>query len=180
MRGAMMASEKKYSSKEGKTGYQPKATARHAKITKTKQEEIDAFKKKISTDKYLAKKYESDTKAEIRALPKEERAAAKEELRQSVARRKESEHEDKMKLRIMQHEERVDRVRRKDEVFDEEAWLKGGRKTGRTGCTKEAGKGPEAASKEENILEEGPDSPDPDAQENTAEGPLPVSTDEED
>lgn len=126
-----MASDKKETPKEGKKGYQPKATARHAKITKTKKEEIEILKKKIETDRHLAKKYESGRKTEIKALPKEDRAAAKAELRESIAKRKEAEEKDREKLRAMVYEERMERTDAEKEPFDEEAWLKGGRKKGR-------------------------------------------------
>jgi hypothetical protein len=126
-----MAQKKKQTSKVSNKDNQPKATARHAKITRTKQEEIDAFKKKIDTDKYLAKKYESNRKTEIKALPKEERAAAKADLKESTAKRKEAEERDKDKLRSMIREEKVEKRESGKEPFDEEAWIKGGKKKGK-------------------------------------------------
>ena len=126
-----MAQKKKQNSKAKEKGNQPKATARHAKITKTKQEEIESFKKKIATDKHLAKKYESNRKAEIKALPKEDRAAARAELKESKAKRKEMEKNDKEKLRGMINEEKVERKNSGKEPFDEEAWVKDGKKKGK-------------------------------------------------
>jgi hypothetical protein len=123
-----MAQKKKQTSKVSEKGNQPKAAARHAKITKTKQEEIDAFKKKIGTDKYLAQKYESNRKTEIRSLPKYEKAAAKAELKESIAKRKEAERKDKDKLRSMISEEKVEKKEAGKEPFDEDAWIKGGKK----------------------------------------------------
>ncbi|MCL2032740.1 MAG: hypothetical protein FWG96_05680 [Methanomassiliicoccaceae archaeon] len=122
-----MASKKKDTPKASEKGYQPKATARHAKITKTKQDEIDSFKKKIDTDKYLAKKYESNRKTEIKALPKEERAAAKEELKESIRKRKEGEERDREKLRELIYEEKAEKRIGKGS-FDDEAWVKEGKK----------------------------------------------------
>jgi len=126
-----MAQKKKQNSKVKDKGNQPKATARHAKITKTKQEEIEIFKKKIETDKYQAKKYESNRKSEIKALPKEDRAAARAELKESKAKRKENEKRDKEKLRSMINEEKVERKNAGKEPFDEEAWVKNGKKKGK-------------------------------------------------
>jgi len=123
-----MASKKKNVSESDKKGYQPKATARHAKITKTKQDEIDALKKRIDTDKYLAKKYEANRKTEIKALPKEDRAAAKEDLRESISKRKEAERKDKEKLRNLMREEKTEKRNLGKEPFDEDAWIQEGKK----------------------------------------------------
>ncbi|MDR1404739.1 MAG: hypothetical protein LBJ20_04140 [Candidatus Methanoplasma sp.] len=178
-----MASEKKNTVKDSSKGYQPKATARHAKMTRTKQEEIDAFKKKIDTDKYLSKKYESDRKTEIKELPKDERAAAKAELKESIERRKETEYKDRMKLRMMHHEGRVSRVKQKQEPFDEEAWLKNGRKKDRN---KPTDKKSAAAPEEDASLADGRSDidptedqiPDSDAPENIGEESAPEGSDE--
>jgi hypothetical protein len=123
-----MASKKKDASEDNKKGYQPKATARHAKIVKTKKEETEALKQRIETDKYLAKKYESNRKTEIKALPKEERAEAKAELKESVAKRKETEKKDREKLRNLQSEEKTERKNLGKEPFDEDTSIEGGRK----------------------------------------------------
>ena len=125
-----MASKKKDTSEDTKSEYQPKATARHAKMTRTKKEEIEAMKSRIETDKHLAKKYESNRKAEIKALPKSERAAAKAELRESVANRKEAERRDREKLQALMWEEKKEKVSTASgkEPFDEDAWVTGGRK----------------------------------------------------
>ncbi len=124
-----MASKKNNTKqKESNKGYQPKATARHAKIVKTREEEIEALKKRISNDKYLAKKYESNRRTEIKALPKEERKAAKEELKEHITKRKEAEERDKQKLRKMVHEEKEEKRNLGKEPFDEDAWVKGGKK----------------------------------------------------
>lgn len=124
-----MASDKKKQQKTAKTEeYQPKAAARHAKITKTKQDEIETFKRKIDNDKHLAKKYEGNRKTEIRALPKEDRAAAKAELKESVAKRKEAERRDREKLREMISTEKYETKNVGKEPFDEDTWIEGGRK----------------------------------------------------
>jgi hypothetical protein len=123
-----LASDTKNTPKSEKKGYQPKATARHAKITKTRKEDIEALKAKIATDKYLAKKYESNRKTEIKSMPKDDRAVAKAELKESIVKRKESERKDKERLQTMIHEERTEKGKVEKESFDEETWLKGGRK----------------------------------------------------
>jgi len=128
-----MASKKNDTSKDDKKGYQPKATARHAKMTRTKQEEIEALKQRISTDKHLAKKYEANRKTEIKALPKEERAAAKAELRESIEKRKEAEERDREKLRALSREEKMERGGGEKSSFDEDAWISGGRKKAKRG-----------------------------------------------
>jgi hypothetical protein len=123
-----MASKKKESApKDDKKGYQPKATARHAKMVKSKQDEIDALKQQISTDKHLAKKYESNRKKEIKAMPKEDRAAAKEDLKESKQQRKEAERKDKDKLYKLTYEEKAERRGLDKDHFDDEAWIKEGR-----------------------------------------------------
>jgi hypothetical protein len=127
----IMASKNKETSQDTKKGYEPKATARHAKKNRTKQDDIDTLKKKIDTDKYLAKKYESNRKTEIKALPKEDRPAAKAELKESKEKRKEAEKKDREKLQAMIYEERTEKGRIEKESFDEEIWLKGGRKKGK-------------------------------------------------
>ena len=108
--------------------YKPKATARHAKIIKTKQDEIDDFKAKIANDKYLAKKYETKRKEEIKALPKEERREAKDDLRESIYSRKEAERRDKEILRDMISGERESQRSAKGDTVNEDEWVKGGRK----------------------------------------------------
>jgi len=124
----IMASSKKGNSEEDKKGNLPKATARHAKMTQTKKDEIESLKNRINTDKYLAKKYESNRKTEIKALPKEDRAAAKDELKESIAKRKEAERKDKDRLHELMQEDRRENVRVDKEPFDEDAWVKGGKK----------------------------------------------------
>ncbi|MDR2698386.1 MAG: hypothetical protein LBB30_01745 [Candidatus Methanoplasma sp.] len=126
-----MASKKKDTSADSKKGNQPKATARHAKITRTREEEIEAVKKRIDNDKYLAKKYEANRKTEIKALPKGERAAAKAELKDSIEKRKEAERKDREKLRSLVHEEKAEKRNLSSEPFDEETWIEEGRKKGK-------------------------------------------------
>ncbi|MCL2318411.1 MAG: hypothetical protein FWC44_05120 [Methanomassiliicoccaceae archaeon] len=124
-----MASKKKESPKEEKKGNQPKATARHAKMNKTRQEEIEALKSKIETEKHQAKKYESNRKTEIKALPKEDRPAAKEELKESIRKRKDAEERDREKLQAMMNDERAERISgTSKDSFDEDAWILGGRR----------------------------------------------------
>jgi len=123
-----MASKKNETSKDDKKGYEPKATARHAKITKSKKDEIENLKQRIDTDKYLAKKYESNRKTEIKSLPKEDRAAAKADLKESISKRKESESKDKEKLRTLMREERSEKGAIEKAPFDEDAWVTGGKK----------------------------------------------------
>ncbi|MCL1811781.1 MAG: hypothetical protein FWG41_06185 [Methanomassiliicoccaceae archaeon] len=159
-----MASKKKDTSESSTSGYQPKATARHAKIVRSKEEETESLKKKIDTDKYLAKKYESNRKTEIKALPKEERAAAKADLKESIAHRKEAERRDKEKLRGLQSEERSERRNLGKEPFDEDAWIKGGKKKDKDKAQQPPQKEPEAEEypeTEEDLPEETADEPEP-------------------
>jgi len=120
-------------SKSGK--YQPKAVKRHEKISRSKIDEIDAFRERIANNKHKAKSYESSRKQEIKNLPKEERRQAKEDLKESIRERKLAEMDDKETLREMIAEERGDRVNKKGvttskrgDSFDEDAWIAGGRK----------------------------------------------------
>jgi len=122
-----MASKNKKSTNKPQEN-KPKATARHAKIVKTKQEEIEDFKKKIANDKYLAKKYESKRKKEIKELPKEERGAAKEELNDLIEKRKDAEFRDKMILKDLIRGEKDAKRPSSEKPFDEDAWIKEGKK----------------------------------------------------
>jgi hypothetical protein len=122
-----MASKKtKVSKKDEK--YAPKAAARHAKLAKSKQDEIDSFKDKIYTDKHLAKKYETERKAEIKELPKAERAAAKAELKESIAKRKEGEARDRETLDELIREERVEKKLARSDTSEDDEWVNGGKK----------------------------------------------------
>ena len=151
-----MASKKNDTSKDDKKGYEPKATARHAKMTQSKKDEIETLKQRIDTDKYLAKKYETNRKTEIKSLPKEDRAAAKAELKESITKRKESESKDKEKLRTLTREERAEKGAVEKAPFDEDAWVSGGKKKTKKGeAEAKAETKPEA--KTEAVAEEAPE-----------------------
>ncbi|MDR3282517.1 MAG: hypothetical protein LBS92_02770 [Candidatus Methanoplasma sp.] len=106
----------------------PKASARHAKIARSKKNEVEDLKKKISTDHYLAKKYEAERKAAIGELPKEERKAAKEELRESIVKRKEAERRDKDALDDLIYIDKAEKRAASKAAVDDDEWVKGGRK----------------------------------------------------
>ena len=117
---------KKVNSKNNDNG--PKATARHAKIERTRQSEIESFKANIANDKHLARKYESKRKAEIRALPKEDRRDAKLELKESINKRKDAERRDREILGNMIVSEKIAKNVAKGESFNEEKWIAEGSK----------------------------------------------------
>ncbi|MDR0523507.1 MAG: hypothetical protein LBG62_03705 [Candidatus Methanoplasma sp.] len=108
-------------------GYEPKATARHEKISRAKRDDIESMKKKLAVDRGLAKKYEAERKKEIKELPKGERKAAKAELKESVAKRKEAERRDLEKIHELAHRERAAAKPPKGKMSDEE-WVEGGKK----------------------------------------------------
>ena len=61
-----------------------KATARHDKLAKSKQQKLDSLENKLSAEKESIGKLKADRKAEIKKLPKEEQAAAKQKLAADV------------------------------------------------------------------------------------------------
>ena len=119
---------KKVKSEDNSSENKPKATARHAKIVRSKQDEIESFRVKIANDKHLAKKYEAKRKEEIKVMPKEDRGQAKLELKQSIADRKEAERRDKILLRDMVRGEKAAKSAADGNSFDEEKWVEGGKK----------------------------------------------------
>ena len=79
-----------------------KATARHDKLAKSKQQKLDSLEEKLSSEKMALGKLKADRKAEIKALPKEEQAAAKQKLAAEV---------DEMKKRIAFTKEEIAAVK---------------------------------------------------------------------
>ena len=72
-----------------------KAKARHEKIAREKRDAEVRAKEKISDDKWKAIRAEEKRKEEIKKLPKEERAAARKELKEQIRHRKAVEKEQK-------------------------------------------------------------------------------------
>lgn len=116
-----MAQDKIDNSGKKNQEYQPKATVRHAKIARSRMDDIENSKKKIASNKYHAKNYESKRRKEIKELPKDERAAAKAELKESIVKRKEAEKKDKAMLREMIDAERDEKRAFGDEAKEEKA-----------------------------------------------------------
>ena len=65
-----------------------KAKARHAKIAKEKVDAEKKAKQKIEDDKWKAKRAEERRREEIKKLPRDQRAAAKAELKEQIRHRK--------------------------------------------------------------------------------------------
>lgn len=86
--------------------YQPKATVRHAKIAKSKIDEVEDQKLKMENERYYAKKNEAKRRKEIKELPKEERAEAKAKLKADIVKRKADEKIAKAKYLEMKANER--------------------------------------------------------------------------
>ena len=61
-----------------------KATARHDKLAKSKQQKLESLENKLSMEKDSIAKLKTDRKAEIKKLPREEQAAAKQKLASEV------------------------------------------------------------------------------------------------
>ena len=76
-----------------------KAKARHAKIAKEKVDAEKKAKQKIEDDKWKAKRAEERRREEIKKLPRDQRAAAKAELKEQIRHRKQVEKEQKAKLK---------------------------------------------------------------------------------
>ena len=73
------------------TGDDAKAKARHAKIAREKKDAEIKAKEKVSDEKWKAIRAEEKRKEEIKKLPKEERAAARKELKEQIRHRKDVE-----------------------------------------------------------------------------------------
>ena len=61
-----------------------KATARHDKLAKSKQQKLESLEGRLASEKAALGKLKADRKAEIKALPKEEQAAAKQKLQKEL------------------------------------------------------------------------------------------------
>ena len=57
-----------------------KATARHDKLAKSKQQKLETLENRLASEKAAMGKLKADRKAEIKGLPKEDQAAAKQKL----------------------------------------------------------------------------------------------------
>jgi len=67
-----------------------KASVRHEKIARSKEDELQARKEKVSNGKYALKKMKKEREKEVDKLPKEDRAAAKEKLKAEIAKKEAS------------------------------------------------------------------------------------------
>ena len=110
-----MASKDTKKDDSAKKCYEPKATVRHAKIARTKKQQIEDAKNKFNTDRYLAKKYEAKRRDKIKELPKEEKKAAKAALKEDIKNRKIAEKEDKAAIKAMIAADRVEREAEKED-----------------------------------------------------------------
>ncbi len=97
--GELMSGDPKSNNQSNNNKYQPKATVRHEKIARSKKEELEAVRDRMSDDRYYARKAEASRRKEIKKLPKEERAEAKSKLKEDIAKRKTAEKESKAKYR---------------------------------------------------------------------------------
>ncbi|WP_400232830.1 hypothetical protein [Methanomethylophilus alvi] len=58
--------------------YEPKATARHKQMAKSKEQEVEAKKNRYEHEKVALRKYRDERKQALKAVPKEDRPAEKE------------------------------------------------------------------------------------------------------
>jgi len=72
------------------TESEAKATARHKQIAKDKRDSLESKKAKIGAEKAALDDMIDTRKSEIRKLPREDRASAKEDLKKDVETRKET------------------------------------------------------------------------------------------
>jgi hypothetical protein len=68
---------------------EPKATARHKQLAKSKEDEVEAKKNRLDHEKVALSKYRSERKEALKKVPKEDRPAEKAKTREEVAKRKE-------------------------------------------------------------------------------------------
>lgn len=90
--------------------YRPKATKRHAAIASNRRREEEQMKARLSEDKERNRCTIKTRREEIRKLPKEERAAAKEILRSEVEEMKSKEAADRQEyLAAVERRKRAER-----------------------------------------------------------------------
>ena len=104
------------------SGDDAKATARHAKIAKEKEQAEEEEKNRASNEYWKVRRANEKRKEEIKKLPKEEQAEAKKKLREDVKKNKEMYRREKKKAR---EEEREQRKAEKAEALRALADLKG-------------------------------------------------------
>ena len=68
--------------------YEPKATARHKQMAKSKEQEVEAKKNRYEHEKVALRKYRDERKQALKAVPKEDRPAEKEKTQAEVEKRK--------------------------------------------------------------------------------------------
>ncbi len=67
---------------------EPKATARHRQMAKSKEDEVESKKSRFEHEKSALRKYRDERKETMKSIPKEDRPAEKEKTRAEVEKRK--------------------------------------------------------------------------------------------
>lgn len=88
------------------SGDDAKATARHAKIAKEKEQAEEEEKNRASNEYWKVRRANETRKEEIKKLPKEEQAEAKKKLREDAKKNKEMYRREKKKAREEEREQR--------------------------------------------------------------------------
>lgn len=68
--------------------YEPKATARHKQMAKSRENEVEAKKSRYEHEKVALRKYRDERKQAMKDIPREDRPAEKEKTRAEVEKRK--------------------------------------------------------------------------------------------
>ena len=91
-----------------------KATARHDKLAKSKQEKLESLEHRLAAEKASVGKVKADRKAEIKKLPKEEQAAAKEKLAKEIEEIKQKIASTKQEVVALKAEIKADKAKAKN------------------------------------------------------------------
>jgi colicin import membrane protein len=168
-------SKEKANSKESKSNkYQPKATVRHDKIARSRKDELASAKEKISNDKYMAKKAEARRRKAIKDLPKEERAAARTQLKEDIVRRKAAHKEakEKYKANVIAERERREAEEDKEDSDNRAKALESKKKKSVESANNAAAKKTSAKKSKEIPTEDVHEDSTPEQSEKTSEEPI--------
>lgn len=91
-----------------------KATARHDKLAKSKQQKLESLRMKLASERESLSKMKSDRKADIRYMPKEDRPAAKEKLAADVLEAKQKIAATKEEIASLKAEIKADKAKAKE------------------------------------------------------------------
>lgn len=91
-----------------------KATARHDKLAKSKQEKLESLERRLDAEKASVGKVKAERKAEIKKLPKEEQAVARENMNKEIEEIKQRIADTKKEVAELKAEINADRAKAKN------------------------------------------------------------------